>query len=159
MSTHWRKLTNPNYLGSWDVEPGKDLTIKILSVSQEIVEGVGGEKEECPVARIENHKPFVLNKTNCKSLEKIFGSPYVEDWKNKKVTVYVEKVKAFGSVTDALRVRNVPVDQREELTPKSPRWQGAIQALKDGKCDIEYIQKNFKISQSDTKKLEEESNA
>lgn len=158
-NTHWKKLTNPNYLGSWDIEPGKDLEVKILRVEKQVVVGVGGEQSECIVATIENHKPMILNKTNCKTIEKLFGTPYIEAWKGKTVRLTTEKVKAFGEVVDALRVKAERVDARPELTPKSERWQGAIDALKNGTCDLALIKKNFKVNQENIKLLQEAHNA
>jgi hypothetical protein len=153
MNTHWKKLTNPNYLGSYSLEPGQDLTVEIIRVQKELVTGAGGEKEECIVATLKGQKPMILNKTNCKTIEKIYGTPYIEEWSGKKVTLYAEKVKAFGEVVEALRIRK-NVDIRPELTPESERWDGAIEALESGKCDISLIKKNFRINQENIEKLE-----
>lgn len=153
MTTHWKKLTNPNYLGSYSLEPGQDLTVEIIRVQKELVTGAGGEKEECIVATLNGQKPMILNKTNCKTIEKIYGTPYIEEWSGKKVTLYAEKVKAFGEVVEALRIRK-NVDIRPELTPESERWDGAIEALTSGKCDIKLIKKNFRISQENVERLE-----
>ena len=59
----------------------------------------------CLVAYFEeSSKPMVLNKTNCKTIEKIY-SPFTDDWIGKKITVFAQKVKAFGDIVDALRIR------------------------------------------------------
>ena len=64
-------------------------------------------KEECTVARFEeNVKPFILNTTNCKAISKVWGTPYVEDWIGRKITLKVKKISAFGEMTDAVRVSN-----------------------------------------------------
>ena len=47
---------------------------------------------------------MVLNKTNCKTIEKIY-SPFTDEWLGKKITVFAQKVKAFGDMVDALRIR------------------------------------------------------
>lgn len=159
MTTHWKKLTNPNYLGSYSLDQGKELTVKILSVKKELVTGSGGEKEECIVATLENQKPLILNKTNCKTIEKLVGSPYIEDWAGKKITLYAEKVKAFGDVVEALRIRKQTVDQREQLSPDSKRWAGAVEALQNRTCDMNLIRRNFIISKENEKLLEEVKNA
>ena len=156
--THYKKLMNPNYLGSWDVDTEVGyLDIQIVRVDKDLVAGIGGEKEECVVATLKDHKPMILNSTNLKRIKKIFDSPYIEDWKNK--TVRVEVVKAFGEIWDALRIKVQKIDARPELNPKSERWQGAIEALQNAKCDMELIKKNFKITNENIKKLEEASNA
>ena len=104
--THWKKLTNPDYLGAYSIEDGKDLVLTIKKVVQEAVTGADGKKEDCIVCYwMENQKPMILNVTNCKMIAKLANSPYIEQWAGIKVQIGVEKVKAFGDVVDALRVR------------------------------------------------------
>ena len=45
--THWKKLTNPDYLGAYSIEDGKDLILTIAYVRQEKVIGTDGKKEDC----------------------------------------------------------------------------------------------------------------
>lgn len=105
--THWKKLTNPNYIGSHDLQPGQRLTLTIESVSQEIVKGSDGKDEQCIVAKIKGaKKPMILNKTNCKIIAKLHETPYIEEWSGKQIIIYSAKVKAFGEMVDALRVEN-----------------------------------------------------
>ena len=47
--THWKKLTNPDYLGAYALTPGQDLIATIKTVKREIVTGPEGKKEECSV--------------------------------------------------------------------------------------------------------------
>ena len=104
--THWKKLTNPDYLGAYSIEDGKDLVLTIKKVVQESVTGADGKKEDCIVCYWqENQKPMILNVTNCKMIAKLANSPYIEQWAGIKVQIGVEKVKAFGDVVDALRIR------------------------------------------------------
>lgn len=112
--THWKKLTNPDYLGAYALQAGEEKTLTIRKVSNEVVVGTDGKKETCQVAFfVEREKPMILNRTNMKTIAKIYNSPYIEDWGGKKITVYVKKVKAFGEVVDALRIReHVPKDEQ-----------------------------------------------
>ena len=108
--THWKKLTNPNYLGAYSIEDGKDLILTIRNVRQEVVIGSDGKKDECIVCYFqENVKPMILNTTNCKTIEKLTGTPYIEKWAGHRIQIGVEKVKAFGDVVDALRVKKKAV--------------------------------------------------
>lgn len=112
--THWKKLTNPDYLGAYALEPGQDLIVTIKSVANEVVIGTDGKKETCSVMRfVENVKPMVLNATNSKTITKLLKTPYIEKWAGCKIQIYVEKnVKAFGDVVDALRIRPfLPVEK------------------------------------------------
>src|SRR5690606_20440503 len=63
--------------------------------------------DECVVAELVGLKPMILNSTNLKTISTLFDSPFIEDWKGKQITLIVTKVKAFGSMTDALRVSKV----------------------------------------------------
>jgi len=113
--THWKKLTNPDYIGTYILAPGEERTVKISHVKREQVAGINGKKEECTVAHLVGEKPFILNRTNAKTITKLYGSPYIEDWAGKLITIYAAKVSAFGEEVEALRIRNVkprtaPVD-------------------------------------------------
>lgn len=105
--THWKSLTNPNYLGSYIFEDGKDIVGTVKVIRNEIVTGPGGQKEECTICHFEeNMKPMILNKTNMKTMAKLFGTDYVEDWSGKKFQIYVDPKVRFGKeVTGGLRVR------------------------------------------------------
>lgn len=107
MSTHWKKLTNPDYLGAYALEPGQELTVTINTVKREMVTGADGKKEECTVCYFKesNIKPMILNSTNCKTITKLYATPYIEQWQNKQIILISEKVKAFGEIVDALRVK------------------------------------------------------
>jgi len=109
MVTHWKKLTSQNYMGAYDLQPDQEVKVKIESVKQEMVKFFDGKKVEesdCLVARyVGAKKPMILNKTNCKIITRKFGTPYVEEWIGKEIIIYAAKVKAFGEVTDALRIK------------------------------------------------------
>lgn len=105
--THWKKTMNPDYLGAWALQPDEEPILTIVSVSTEKVVGSDGKKEECTVMRYKGIGPgkMVLNVTNCKAIEQVTGTPHIEKWVGAKIQVYAEKVKAFGEVVDALRIR------------------------------------------------------
>lgn len=111
--THWKKLMNPDYLGSYALEPGQDLIVTIKSVGNEEVTGTDGKKEICSVIHFfENVKPMILNATNNKTIAKLFKTPYIEEWSGRKIQIYTEKVRAFGEIWDALRIRPyLPVEK------------------------------------------------
>lgn len=107
--THWKKLTNPNYIGSHDFQPGQELTVVIESVSNEMVKCFDGKsikEESCIVAKLRGaKKPLILNKTNCKIISRNLDTPYIEQWSGNSVTLYVAKVKAFGEFVEAIRIK------------------------------------------------------
>ena len=106
--THWKHFFKYDYLGSQDLDNVKDLILTIKSIKIEQVKGPGGRSEDCPVLRFhENVKPMIMNRTNCKIIDKVYGSPSIEDWVDKSIQLYVKKVEAFGDVVDGLRIREV----------------------------------------------------
>ncbi len=111
--THWKKLTNPNYLGSFSLEDRRDMILTVDHVAQETVTGPDGKREECMVLHWqEDALPMILNITNARMIEKLLKSPYVEEWSGKRVQLGAERVRAFGEIVDALRVRPfLPAEQ------------------------------------------------
>lgn len=150
--THWKKLTDPNFIGAYSLQPGEEKTVEIVSVGRQRVKGADGKETDCTVAVLKNEKPFILNKTNCKTLTKVFGTPFIEKWQGKKMVVYAENVKAFGEIVEALRIRPI-VPILPVLNPKSAKWPGAIDALKNNKTTIEAIQKSYQLSDKDKQLL------
>ncbi len=104
--THWKKWTNPDYLGAYAFQPGEEKTVTIREVKREMVFNPSGSgKEECTVAYFEEGiKPLILNVTNCKTITKVWGTPFVEDWAGRRITLKVKKISAFGEMVDAVRV-------------------------------------------------------
>ena len=105
--THWKSLTNPDYLGGYSLEPGKDLVLTIKQVRKETVTGPGGKKEECIVCHWqEDQKPMILNNVNCKTITKLLGTPYIEQWSGHEIEIYFDPKVKFGSeTTGGLRIR------------------------------------------------------
>jgi hypothetical protein len=156
MKTHWKKLENPDYLGAYSLEEGKDLEVTIESVKREIVVGQGGKKEECTIAHLKGQKPFILNRTNMKMIQKIYGTPYIEEWAGKKLTLCVAKIRAFGEDNvECLRIRPV-APELPELKPNTDLWKEAIKALSNG-FTIDQIKIKYKLSTSNEQKLMNES--
>ena len=116
--THWKKLINPDYLGAYSLDPGKDMILTIKNVKNEIVTGPDGKKEECMVMRfMEDAKPMIVNSTNAKTIQKLYKTPYIEEWAGRKIQLFVDKVKAFGEVVEALRIRpRIPVSHGDIST-------------------------------------------
>lgn len=115
--THWKKFFNYDYMGAYSLPEGKDVVVTIKELKKEIVTGQAGKKEECFVCYFsDSDKPMILNRTNCRTIEKLYGSPFTEDWRGKKIQLYVATVKAFGDITDALRVRDFKPEEKVDTT-------------------------------------------
>lgn len=99
---------NPNYLGSWDLEelPEKEVTLTIAKIIDEDVV-TNGSQERCTVCYWTDkaYKPMIWNVTNKKTVARLYHTKDTEQLAGKAVVIGIEKVKAFGAVHDALRIR------------------------------------------------------
>lgn len=111
--THWKVAFNPNYLGGWSLEAGKDKILTIDYVRIEECTFEGGRKENHNVAHfVEKEKPMILNAINCRTLTKLMKSAEIEDWKGRIQIYFDPSVKGkSGEITGGLRIRpTVPED-------------------------------------------------
>ena len=152
MMTHWKQLTNPDYIGAYSLQPNEERTVEIVRVERQQVTGADGKKEECTVAILKDEKPFILNSTNCKTLTKLYGTPYIQDWIGKSVIIHSEKVKAFDDVVDALRIK-LTKPPLPELTPAHRSWSEAVKAVKSDPKNIDKITARFTVSPDNLKLL------
>lgn len=123
MADIMRMGKNPNYLGSWDLEelPGRELTVTIAKIVDEKVVGGDGRESICSVCYFTDkaYKPMILNVTNKKAIVKLYKTKDTEKLAGKAVIIGIEKVKAFGDVYDALRIRQrMPQQTKPENAPK-----------------------------------------
>ena len=148
--THWRKVFDSDYLGSCDLEDGKDLKAVIKSVTVKNVKGPDGKEQERNVATFTdaNIKPMILNATNCKLIKKFARSVYINDWNNIPIQIYVkDDIKAFGEVTEGLRIRpNQPVMSKPNLTPDMPAWNKAVEYLLTSEGTIDAIKARYNLT-------------
>lgn len=140
--THWRKFIETNYLGGFDLADGKggfrEITATISRVQKETVKNQQGKDEDVLTLHFDGLKPMILNVTNSKTMAKLTGSAYVEDWVGRSIIIGTEKVKAFGDTHDALRIRNrLPVSTKS--AGKCADCQGDIVAV--GQVTAEQVKK------------------
>ena len=150
--THWKKLTNPTYLGAYDFTQGEKRVLTIKTVVQDKVKGQDGKDEECTICHFEGSKPMILNVTNCKAIAKAYGTNYIEEWSGKKVTLYTSTVSAFGQTVEALRIEQI---QPKEKSPMNDaRFKQGLKAVKDGITTVEAIKSQYKLSEEQLKELQ-----
>ncbi len=146
---HWHKVFLSDYLGACDLEEGKDVKLVIKNVSVKQVKGSDGKSQERNVAAFTDPKikPMILNATNCRVVKKFVGSPYINDWVNVPIQVYIKSdIKAFGDITEGLRIREQqPKMDKPVLVPSIPAWQKAIDYLK-GSGTIDNIRAKWDLS-------------
>ena len=156
--THWRKVFLSDYLGSCDLDDGRDLKLKIKHVTVQEIKGTDGKKQDRNVATFTDAaiKPMILNATNCKVIKKFAKSAYIDDWTNIPIQVYIkDDIKAFGETVDGLRIRTVqPTFGKQILRPSNKAWPKAIEFLK-GSGTMAKIREKYAVSQADEELLKE----
>lgn len=108
VKTHWKKMFNYDYLGSYSFNDGETKVLTIANIKKEMVTGTGGKKEQCTICTFrESEKPMILNRTNCKAITKAYNTPHVEDWIGKRISIFVQQgIKVGTETTDGLRIKD-----------------------------------------------------
>ena len=108
---------NPNFLGSWDLYDcnNNKIQVTIANVKVETVDGQRGKETVTTCYFVEKFKPMILNATNKKRLAKLFKTVDTEKYIGKRVEIGIEKVKAFGEVSDCLRISKDMIAQQTNI--------------------------------------------
>ena len=102
---------------------------------------------------------MILNKINSKTIEKVYDTPYIEDWIGKKVQIGIEhNVKAFGDVVDALRIRKLIPKGREQMDVTHPKFADAIEKIKAGTAKLEAVEKFYELTTEAKRQLTDAAN-
>lgn len=147
MRTHYKRLRNPDYLGSWDLADSEGrfnpLVVTIGNVTKKYVHDGKGGGDECVVAELVGLKPMILNSTNLKTISKLLNSPFIEDWVGKSIELMVKKVKAFGEMHDALRISPI----KPQVNKVKPQFTTEnFEKAKNAGATIETIKSRYEIS-------------
>jgi hypothetical protein len=146
---HFRAVFKSDHLGSADleefIEEKRPLIFTIKEVKQEMGASVAGKKGNFNIAYfVEAIKPLVLNATNSKVVKSFAGgSPFVEDWKNILVELYIdEAVKMKGETVSGVRIR---------LTQPKPKakpqfTEANFEKAHNANASIETIKKAYEIT-------------
>ena len=104
------------FLGGWTFEDG-DRTLTIKSVAEEEMydSETQGKKKALALRFEELELPMVLNVTNAETIAAVVGSDRFADWIGHKIIVGSSRVKAFGKIYDAIRVRPDKPDDMEYI--------------------------------------------
>ena len=137
--THFKKAFNSPYLSSADIVGQMNFTISHVTYAKDATKKTKDMFNTCHFAekeirKGEKLKPMILNVTNCKTLKTLTGSPFIEDWANVPITIFVDSnVKNRGKTVEGLRISPIaPVIEKPWLTKESdPQgWNYAIQSVK-----------------------------
>lgn len=140
--THYRKAFDSPYLSSADIVEPTPLTVAYVRLEPDHTKKTKDlfntahfvEKELRPGEKL---KPMILNATNSKQMKNLTGTPFIEEWVNVRVTVYVDPNVKFGKESvEGLRISS-KAPARNVLTPdKTKLWDNAKAAYRrDGNLD------------------------
>jgi hypothetical protein len=159
--THYRKAFNSPYLSSADIVDSMEFTIKCVRLEEDKTKKTKDlfntayfvEKEIRPG---ETLKPMILNVHNSQIMKVLTGSPFIDDWLNVRITIYVDSHVRFGRDTvEGLRISpNKP--ERKQLTPEHKKlWENAKAAYKRDK-NLTAVLIRMDISDENQRKIIEE---
>lgn len=120
--THWKKVvSDPNYIGEADFQDGEEkvLTIERVNTAETVKTAEGKTVKAVVHWKEKGYKPMILNVARSKSIEKVAGSGYFEDWPGVQVQLFIDHgIRAFGEIVSAVRVR--PFKPRIQNQQNSP---------------------------------------
>ncbi len=160
---HYRAIAKSDHLGVADledfIEEKRSMIFNIREVKQEIDVVVAGKKGNFNIAYfVEKIKPLVLNNTNSKVL-RLFanGSPWVEDWKNVPVELYIdENVKLKGELVGGVRIKSKK-PTLPSLAIGSKAYENAVNHVRGG-GKIADIEVRYVLSDEIKNKIQEDAN-
>lgn len=133
---HYRKAFDSPYLSSADIVEPIVLTIDHVSLEPDRTKKTKdlfntAHFQQAEIRPGEKLKPMILNATNSKTMRGLADSPYINDWNNIQVMVYVEHGVKFGrDIMDGLRLR-AHESKKTLLTPQNEKlWEGAKVAFR-----------------------------
>ncbi|HEY5851975.1 MAG TPA: hypothetical protein VIT62_14570 [Lysobacter sp.] len=159
--THYRKAFDSPYLSSADIVEPTTLTIKRVTLEKDRTKKTKelfntahfAEKDLRPGEPL---KPMILNATNSKTMKALTGSPYIDDWADVRITVYVDKNVRFGNESvEGLRI-SPKAPGKKQITPaQATAWQNAKAAyVRDG--NLQAVLAKVDISEDHQRQLIEE---
>ena len=132
------------YLAASDIPVG-GVTVTIESYEVTDI-GQGERKQRKPVLYFRNAKKgLILNKTNARTIEAIFGTDELDDWVGQPVTLVARVVEFQGDEVEAIRIK-VPQKQRSATVDSAfdqpgpdyhTKASAAMKALRPTEEDVE----------------------
>jgi len=134
--THYRKAFDSPYLSSADIVEPTVLTVKHVVLAADLTKKTKDQFNtayfvEAEIRPGEKLKPMILNASNSKTMKALTHSPFIDDWTNVQVTVYVDPNVRFGKdLVEGLRI-SPHAPEKKYVTPENKKqWENAKAAYK-----------------------------
>lgn len=92
--THWKSIADSSeFLGKQHFDPDKgDLIVTIDTLEgKDVFNGRGGKEMKRILHFMEPEvRPMILNATNGTMIENLMGTPYEEEWRGRKIALWVD---------------------------------------------------------------------
>lgn len=162
--THYRRVFKSDHLGVADledyIEQGRPLVFTIKEVKSEMDTVVAGKKGNHNIAYFvdKDVKPLVLNSINSKRVKSFNNeSPFVEDWSNTVIELYIDDKVKFGK--DTVGGVRVKTQQPKIETKRKPinddRFATALEQINSGNFAVETLREKFDLTEDQELKLKE----
>jgi hypothetical protein len=159
--THYRKAFDSPYLSSADIVEPTVLTVHRVALELDRTKKTKDrfntayfvEKE---IRAGEPLKPMILNASNSKTMKALTNSAFIDDWRDVRITVYVDHNVKFGKETvEGLRISPHAPEKRALLPTMTKAWANAKAAYKrDG--DLRQVLAHVDMSPEHQSQLMEE---
>ena len=138
---HYKSMVDTNFLGQWDLPPGREVTVLIAKVERynpvrKRKDNAGNEE---PSKRLAIHfqgkkKPWLAGPVSLQAIAGLYG-PIVQNWIGKAITLYVDpSVKMGKTTTGGLRCRpTVPHSAPTQDALDRPADPGAVARIEQAK--------------------------
>lgn len=103
----WEKVINPNFLNAEIIgDVGAETVATITDIERsEAFNPRTSKSDEVICLFTAEHKPLILNKTNRRTLKKLFGAAEPSKCVGKKIVLYVAPVSVGGNQTTGIRIK------------------------------------------------------
>lgn len=138
-----------NYLGGWSFADGD----KILTIKDVLVQPVRNKdnttEDRLTVLFAEEDLPLILNRTNADMIAKVTGTSNTGEWIGRKIKLGTERVRAFGDVWDAVRVKNEKITDADLQLATGPQLARLHELIADGSINEPAMLKYYGVSAID----------
>lgn len=112
----WEKILDPNFINAELIGPiGSERVVTIKDIDfREAYNNRTNTKEKKQALILEECKPMLLNKTNIRTLIKLFGSDKPALCVGKKIVLYVIETSVGGHPTTGIRIKEYTEVKCEE---------------------------------------------
>jgi len=152
MKTHFSKVGKSDHLGVSDLEElgqnNKPLIFTIKEVKQKLGGSVAGRTGNFNIAYFhEKIKPLVINATNGKTIKRFAKSPFIEDWTDITIELFIDpSVKMSGVVVGGIRIKQTqPKLTKTRLTASSERYAAVLKSCKEKTTTLDVIKTVFDV--------------